>query len=240
MRVAPVALVLVSHSAKVAEGAAEIAAQMAPDVLIRPAGGVDGRIGTSFDRVANATEELLHTAGIEGVALLTDLGSATMTAEAVLEALDDPRAALAPGPLVEGAVAAAVAAQTGGDVAAVRGAVADACPPSTRTTEAGVRAPAVPDSRGSQDAVFTRTVCLCNRLGLHTRPAALLARTAAAFHAVVTLDGVPATSVLGLVALDRAAGDQIHLTASGPEAAQALDAIERLVDSGFGEDVAGS
>ncbi|HMO11863.1 MAG TPA: PTS sugar transporter subunit IIA, partial [Actinotalea sp.] len=53
---ARVALVLVSHSADVARGTAEIAGQMAPDVLLLPAGGIDGGIGTSVDTVLAAVE----------------------------------------------------------------------------------------------------------------------------------------------------------------------------------------
>ena len=53
------------------------------------------------------------------MAVLTDLGSATMTVEAVLEMVDPDRVRFAPGPLVEGAIAAAVTAQVGGDLAAV-------------------------------------------------------------------------------------------------------------------------
>ncbi|MFT4109183.1 dihydroxyacetone kinase phosphoryl donor subunit DhaM [Propionicimonas sp.] len=116
-----VALVIVSHSVKLAEGVVELASQMAKDVTIRPAGGTeDGRIGTSFDKVSEAVTEL-REAGHD-VAILTDLGSATMTVESVLDFLDDDEAAhvkFADGPLVEGAVAAAVTAQVGGDLDAV-------------------------------------------------------------------------------------------------------------------------
>ena len=53
-----VKLVVVSHSEKIADGAVELAAQMAPDVLILPAGGTDdGRIGTSLERVMAALEQ---------------------------------------------------------------------------------------------------------------------------------------------------------------------------------------
>ena len=113
-----VALVIVSHSVKLAEGVVELATQMARDVQFRAAGGTeDGDIGTSFDKVYAAVEELLGE-GHE-VAVLTDLGSATMTVEAVLEMVDPDRVRFAPGPLVEGAIAAAVTAQVGGDLAAV-------------------------------------------------------------------------------------------------------------------------
>lgn len=119
-------LVLVSHSALLAGGAAELAAQMAPDVVLRPAGGTDdARLGTSVAVVDRAVTAVLD-AGCEGVVLLADIGSATMTAESVLERRDDPRLVLAYGAFVEGAVAAAVAAQSGGDAAGVVDAVAEA------------------------------------------------------------------------------------------------------------------
>jgi len=116
-----VALVIVSHSAKLADGVVELAAQMAKDVELRAAGGTeDGRIGTSFDLVNNAVTEL-RAAGHD-VAILTDLGSATMTVESVIDVLDPEEAEhvrFADGPLVEGAVAAAVTSQVGGDLEAV-------------------------------------------------------------------------------------------------------------------------
>lgn len=119
-------LVLVSHSALLAGGAAELAAQVAPDVVLRPAGGTDdARLGTSVAVVDRAVTAVLD-AGCEGVVLLADIGSATMTAESVLERRDDPRLVLAYGAFVEGAVAAAVAAQSGRDTAGVVDAVAEA------------------------------------------------------------------------------------------------------------------
>lgn len=113
-----VALVIVSHSAKLAEGVVELAGQMAKDVQFRAAGGTeDGGIGTSFDAVFSAVEEL--TAAGHQVAILTDLGSADMTVDTVLEMVDGDQVRHCRGPLVEGAVAAAVTAQVGGDLDAV-------------------------------------------------------------------------------------------------------------------------
>ena len=108
-----VGLVLVSHSDKLAEGLAELAGQMAPDVAIIAAGGTDdGGIGTSLEKIQSG---IAQADGGAGVALLADLGSAVMTAEMALEFLDPgqrEKVRLADAPLVEGAVAAAVAAQT--------------------------------------------------------------------------------------------------------------------------------
>jgi PTS hybrid protein len=116
-----VALVLVSHSAELAEGLAELAGQMAKNVLILPAGGTDdGRVGTSFDTVMTAVAKAREDG--HDVAVMTDLGSATMTVESVLDFLDDAErehVVFADGPLVEGAVAAAVTAQIGGSLADV-------------------------------------------------------------------------------------------------------------------------
>ncbi|MFZ0529617.1 MAG: dihydroxyacetone kinase phosphoryl donor subunit DhaM [Propionicimonas sp.] len=121
---AAVAFVVVSHSVSLAEGVVELASQMARDVELRAAGGTDdGRIGTSFDKVSEAVNEL-RAAGHD-VAILTDLGSATMTVEAVIDFLDEDEAAhvrFCDGPLVEGAVSAAVTAQVGGDLDAVQAA----------------------------------------------------------------------------------------------------------------------
>ena len=113
-----IAFVIVSHSAKLAEGVVELAQQMAQDVEFRAAGGSDaGGIGTSFDLILEAVEEL--TGAGHQVALLTDLGSADMTVEAVLEVVDPDQVRFCPGPLVEGAVSAGVTAQIGGDLDAV-------------------------------------------------------------------------------------------------------------------------
>ena len=113
-----IGFVIVSHSAKLAEGVVELAGQMAKDVEFRAAGGIEGGgIGTSFDAIYTAVEELTGLG--HQVVLLTDLGSADMTVEAVLEVVDGDNVRFCPGPLVEGAVAAAVTAQVGGDLDAV-------------------------------------------------------------------------------------------------------------------------
>ena len=70
-----------------------------------------------FDAIYTAVEELTGLG--HQVALLTDLGSADMTVEAVLEMVDGHDVRHCHGPLVEGAVSAAVTAQVGGDLDAV-------------------------------------------------------------------------------------------------------------------------
>jgi phosphoenolpyruvate---glycerone phosphotransferase subunit DhaM len=115
-----VGIVLVSHSAALAEGTAELAGQIAGGtVIIATAGGTeDGRIGTSVDKVERALA--LADAGA-GVVILPDLGSSVLTVRALLaEPSQRPGPiAVADAPFVEGAVAATVTATAGGDVEAV-------------------------------------------------------------------------------------------------------------------------
>ena len=108
-----VGLVVVSHSSRIAEGTAELAGQMAgPDVRIVPAGGMeDGTIGTDAARIAVAIGQADAGAG---VVVLADLGSAVLATRTALELLANPEnVRLSRGPIVEGAIIAAVQASTG-------------------------------------------------------------------------------------------------------------------------------
>ena len=82
-----VSIVLVSHSAALAEGVAELAREMGgEEVAIAAAGGLDdGAIGTDAARVMAAVEEVRSP---DGVLVLMDLGSALMSTEMALEMLD--------------------------------------------------------------------------------------------------------------------------------------------------------
>lgn len=116
---ARVGIVLVSHSAALAEGMAEVAGQIGGGaVTIAPAGGTDdGGIGTSIARVRQA---VLRADAGTGVVILPDLGSSVLTVRALLDEEGFPGpVAVADAPFVEGAVAATVAAAAGGDVKAV-------------------------------------------------------------------------------------------------------------------------
>ncbi|GHF15507.1 PTS sugar transporter subunit IIA [Amycolatopsis deserti] len=220
-----VGLVLVSHSAKLAEGVAEVAGQMAPDVTIVPAGGLpDGGIGTDYDSVVAAVQ---RADSGSGVVLLYDLGSAQMTAELAVESLADPEAVVvADAPLVEGTIAAAVAAQNGADRAAVLEAAAAAGAPPELGTAA-------------EPAADSVELTLTNEVGLHARPAAVLARALAGIEAEVSVrlgdQEADAHSVLALMALGARKGDRIQVRAGGPQAAEALRVVQELVEDNFGE-----
>jgi phosphoenolpyruvate---glycerone phosphotransferase subunit DhaM len=124
---ARVGIVLVSHSAGLAEGAAELARQVSGgQVRVEPAGGTDdGRLGSSIAKVRAAVAAADAGAG---VLLLPDLGSSVLVIRVLLtdgEDLPDP-IAIADAPFVEGAVAATVTAAVGGDIKAVHAAAEEA------------------------------------------------------------------------------------------------------------------
>jgi phosphoenolpyruvate---glycerone phosphotransferase subunit DhaM len=220
-----VGLVVVSHSAKLADGVVEVAAQMAPDVTVVAAGGTpDGGIGTDFEAVDAAVD---RADGGAGVVLLYDLGSARMVAELALESRADPdRAVLVDAPLVEGAVSAAVAAQGGAPLAEVANAA-----------RAAAEEPAAAEP--APDAGEETRVRLANEIGLHARPAALLARTLSEVDAQVTVRFGEASadgrSVLALMALGARKGDELTVSATGPQATEALRKVEDLVARDFNE-----
>ncbi|MBT3152515.1 PTS fructose transporter subunit IIA [Streptomyces sp. CHD11] len=125
----PVGIVLVSHSAAVAESVAELAKGLAgagDTVPVAPAGGTEGGgFGTSAELISAAAASVDRGAG---VAVLTDLGSAVLTVKALLAEGDELPAStrLVDAPFVEGAVAAVVTASTGADLSAVEAAAGEA------------------------------------------------------------------------------------------------------------------
>lgn len=242
-----VGLVIVSHSEKIAQGVCELAAQMAPDVALVAAGGADGnagaaRIGTSFEKVQQG---IGNADSGSGVVILTDLGSAVMTAEMALEFLDPDqrgKVRLAQAALVEGAVAAAVQAQGGASLEevlkAAEGAVVSINPevlePYVTHQAAAPGAPPAPAKAGGASTSGGSWV-LPNQMGLHARPAAFLASGLMDLDAEITINGVDAKSVMLLMSLGLGQGKGVSAEASGPDAQAAINLIEAAVVSGFGE-----
>ncbi|HEX2901843.1 MAG TPA: dihydroxyacetone kinase phosphoryl donor subunit DhaM, partial [Jatrophihabitans sp.] len=245
-----VGLVLVSHSAGLADGVAELLRPMAPDVTLLPAGGDDeGGLGTSFDRISAALGRL----GSEGGVVLYDLGSALLSTETALEFLDPDQAAkieIVDAPLVEGALAAGVAAQGGASLAEVAAAARGAGAPGSTETADGApgsaeHADGAPGSAEHADdaaagSVVTRVVRLRNALGLHARPAATLVQALRGVQAAVTLarpngSAVDARSLLAVVRLATRAGDELEISATGPDRQLAVARAAELIQSGFGE-----
>jgi PTS hybrid protein len=120
-----VGFVLVSHSVRLAEGARELAEQVARGAapILAVGGAEDGSLGTNAFAIVQAIESLAGAGGVDGVLILMDLGSAVLSTETALEQLDPElreRVRMVDAPFVEGAVAAAVEASLGSDLDSVQ------------------------------------------------------------------------------------------------------------------------
>jgi phosphocarrier protein len=97
----------------------------------------------------------------------------------------------------------------------------------------------LPDRREPSDAVV-RILDIVNKKGLHARASAKFVQTAERFDAQIRVtrgnETVGGTSIMGLMMLAAATGTSIKVEATGAEAAAAVDALARLVASGFGEE----
>lgn len=112
---ANVGIVIVSHSSKVAEGAADMVRQMVGDTvpLAFTGGNSEGGLGTDVAKIIEAIDSAWSEAG---VAVLIDLGGAETNTEMAIEMLDEERQSrvvICNAPIVEGAVIAATEASGG-------------------------------------------------------------------------------------------------------------------------------
>jgi PTS hybrid protein len=127
---ANVGIVIVSHSAKIAEGAADMVRQMVGQAvpLAFTGGNSEGGLGTDVGAIQAAIERAWSEAG---VAVLVDLGGAETNSEMAIEMLADDRRArvlVCNAPIVEGAVIAATEASGGSSLEAVRRMAEDLSP----------------------------------------------------------------------------------------------------------------
>jgi len=237
-----IGIVVVSHSRALAVAAVGLAAEMVAEdnrPVIAVAAGLDE---TTFGTDAMAVSEAITTADSPGgVLVLLDLGSAVLSAEMALEFVDPEvagRVRLSSAPLVEGLVAAVVMASTGATLDAVtaeaeRGLLGkqDHLGDGSRPEETAVPEP--------DEAV---EVAVSNEHGLHARPAARLVGLVSSFDAVVTLTDldtkrgpVDAGSLSMVATLNVQQGHRLRVGATGPQAAEALDAITKLAADNFGD-----
>jgi phosphoenolpyruvate---glycerone phosphotransferase subunit DhaM len=122
MNVANVGIVIVSHSPKIAEGAADMVRQMVGDSvpLAWTGGNEEGGLGTDVAAIIEAIDRAWSDAG---VAVLVDLGGAETNSEMAIEMLESSRrekVVVCEAPVVEGAVMAATEASGGATLDAVR------------------------------------------------------------------------------------------------------------------------
>jgi len=89
--------------------------------------------------------------------------------------------------------------------------------------------------------MMTRECVIRNRLGLHARAAAKFVQTATRYSSQIRVgrDGklMDGKSIMGILLLAAAAGTSVMITADGIDEREAIDALCRLVEGGFGEEL---
>lgn len=244
-----VGIVLVSHSAKIAEGTLELIQQMVADyVPIALAAGLDlpdEEIGTDPLRVLQAIESVYSE---DGVLILMDIGSALMSAETALDFLPEDKrnkVYLCEAPIIEGGIAAAVTAAAHSTIEQVIGeARKSVVAKNEQMAQYYNYAALAPNSQLFIEPPLEKTVerlkiIVPNRLGLHMRPAARLVDTVQAHTATVSVLAkdrrANALSINQLVTLGVVEGDEIIFEISGNDAAIVRQKIQQLVDDNFGD-----
>ena len=82
-----------------------------------------------------------------------------------------------------------------------------------------------------------KLVTIRNELGLHARPAGALSQAANQFSANIYIQKglmkVNAKSIMGIMMLAASCGTQLTIRAEGPDEEKAVEALSKLVESGF-------
>lgn len=236
---ARVGIVLVSHSIDLAMAARMLADEVVgehPPRIAIAAGRADGGTGTNATRVAAAISEASQG---RGVVVLTDLGSAVLSADMALEQIGGriPVRVVA-APFVEGLLAAVVRAGVGDDLDTVAAEAEAALLPKRVLLQRDVPEPG--DTGVDDGEMASARALVVNEGGLHARPAAEIAALAAGFAAdlTITVEGRPpasARSPLAIAVLAAGAGTAVRVDAAGRDAQAAVDALVALLNTGFGE-----
>ena len=249
-----VGIVLVSHSRPLAQGLKSLVQAMTGAKLpLAVAAGVGpdrAELGTDAVEIAEAIRSVMSD---DGVLVLMDMGSAILSGETALDLIEPSlrqKVRLSSGPFLEGAIAAGVTANLGVGLSQVAFEAEhslhqklahfepelEASPATVPLPPAGV----MPAASLTASWVFA----VKNIHGLHARPSARLIRESARFAADVIVENVTehkgpvsARSLSALASLEVQQGQEMRVTASGPQAQQALDAIRTLVESGLGDHV---
>lgn len=242
-----VGIVIVSHSQQLALGVQQLAAQMVQGrVPLAIAAGIDdpeNPLGTDPMQVYEAIASVFSD---DGVLVLMDLGSALMSAEMALEFLSPAqreKVHLCEAPLVEGAIAAVVAASLGHHIQQVM-AEARSALVAKATLLGVVNSPlSVVSTASTESATKEIRLTVNNRLGLHARPAAQFVTTASKFQSQIWVKNITrgtntvrGDSINQVATLGVRQGHELEITARGADAEQALAALAELIANNFGED----
>jgi phosphoenolpyruvate---glycerone phosphotransferase subunit DhaM len=234
-----IGIVVVSHSPRLAEAAVGLALEMVsgtPPAIAIAAGAGEGVPGTDATKVAAAIDEVSTP---EGVIVLMDLGSAVLSATMALEFISSQNEVrLSDAPFVEGIIAAVVLAAAGAGLDEVSREAHSAM--DAKRGQLDQSAPVLAPPPAAAAVVAEET--LVNPDGLHSRPAAAIVRAVSTFDAKVTIADlttgtgpVAANSLVGLMSLGSRTGDVIRISATGPQAAEAVEALRAMTVEGFVE-----
>jgi phosphoenolpyruvate-protein phosphotransferase/dihydroxyacetone kinase phosphotransfer subunit len=241
-----IGIVIVSHSAELADGVCRLAAQVAKDqVRLAAAGGAadpENPFGTDAYKVLQAIESVY---GEDGVLVLMDLGSALLSADTALELLPvekRERVRLCAAPLVEGAVSAATLAAAGAGLEEVFNEAQEALAAKAGQLGVVLGRPTVPAVPRDDQPLAERVVTLVNPLGLHARPAAQLVRLARRFRTRPMIENltlpagpVEASGINAVLGLGGRQGHALRLRAQGPDAHMAVESLAAFIELGCGE-----
>ncbi|MCW2474844.1 dihydroxyacetone kinase phosphoryl donor subunit DhaM [Candidatus Symbiopectobacterium sp. NZEC151] len=240
-------IVVVSHSKRLADGVVELAAQMTHgSVKFAVAAGIDdpdNPIGTDPIAVMTAIQEVQD----EGdVLVMVDMGSAILSTDLALELLGEAyatRVHVCAAPLVEGTIAAAVVAASGGDIRQVMAeahqALAAKYHQLNQDDKLMAAIPPVALTAETPASALTFSWRVANPAGIHARPASAIATCLNRYNADVQLvkgaQTVNGKSVNNIALLAIKRGDEVTLHASGEQAQQAIDAFTLLAHEHFGD-----
>ncbi len=97
-----------------------------------------------------------------------------------------------------------------------------------------------PPNAPAPEGAVVREMPIINRKGLHARATAKFVQCVDLFDAEITVsrcgETVGGTSIMGILTLGAGIGSTITVAATGAQAAEAIDAIEKLVANRFGEE----
>lgn len=97
------------------------------------------------------------------------------------------------------------------------------------------------EERGEKRTVlYTRELEIINQYGIHARPAALFAKVSSRYSADITVEKsgnvVSGKSIMGLMTLEASRGTKLKITATGEDAEELLDELQKLIENKFDED----
>ncbi len=239
-------IVVVSHSRALAKAVVDLAQEMVSgsEVAIAYAGGVSGEMdefGTDATDIMAAIESV---SGDDGVLVLVDLGSAILSAEMAMELLDvsSDTVRICPAPLVEGTMAATVAASLGQPLDQLVAEATSALLPKQSQLGGAPEAQQSSAVSAADQAAESETFTIDLKHGLHARPVSKLIRTLAEYDVRAMVSNrtkgrgpVSGASLNQISSLEVTSGDEIVVEASGPDASAALRAVGVLVAERFGE-----